>query len=691
MKTIRLKHSMLAACAALALAAPTSLFALTADLTIDTFDTGTGGAGINWGSSTLAWDSVNGNPAGSLLVTASFGTNGNDTPFMPYMCLNAGNPWYNAGSVDLSLYASLEFDIMYDPTSDIDIAHFNDLSTWDTSLQNLNTHALIMQNYAGSAYMAGSTPGFEIAVCGFGNQAGPYIWSTNIPVAANGHWVHMSVPINPALSGLANQSGFTFHKWINKQWGIANPPVCRIWLDNIILKGTAGPPPPPKVSAPTAKATPGLNVFFSTASSQYDRQSAVLRHTTGLSWVGHATPENPVSYSFTIAGYPNSVNCEAWMYLCPNPVAMDNAPDWNETNCAIMYIQGSATNATGFFRYKVGEVGGQDMYSGGGIYTADPGTGGGITPESGKLAQVTNTTTGAFGTWTLTFTSDTAGTLSSPDGHTNSFTFPSYNATKFAEGNPVAFYIYLGGQANNPDAYNQPVVYSNFAVSGPVGSAYSENFLTDTVLDTTNVWTTSAATGPKGVFIVPAAEAGALWMQWTLPATGYSLEASTTLTGGSLAWTSPSINPSLGMVNAVQQMVAPSEIPAGNTAFFRLIKRTFTKLQILLPGEVAAPNTTSGKTGTPVAQSAGTPFNVIINAVDANWNVVNVTDDCVLTDPADGGFVVDGTDNSQTGMNLIHGTGTLSVDFIASGSSQITASDADNNTITPDTSPTVTY
>jgi hypothetical protein len=111
----------------------------------------------------------------------------------------------------------------------------------------------------------------------------------------------------------------------------------------------------------------------------------------------------------------------------------------------------------------------------------------------------------------------------------------------------------------------------------------------------------------------------------------------------------------------------------------------------LLPGEFAAPNTTSGKTGTPNAQSAGTPFNVIINAVDDNWNVVNVTDDCVLTDLADAGFVVFGTDNSQTGMNLINGTGTLSVDFIAGGSSQITASDADNNTITPDTSPTVTY
>ena len=55
----------------------------------------------------------------------------------------------------------------------------------------------------------------------------------------------------------------------------------------------------------------------------------------------------------------------------------------------------------------------------------------------------------------------------------------------------------------------------------------------------------------------------------------------------------------------------------------------FTKLQILLPGETAAPGSTAGKTGTPTARAAGTAFNVVVNAVDANWNVVNSVIDTV--------------------------------------------------------------
>src|SRR5439155_19394588 len=52
----------------------------------------------------------------------------------------------------------------------------------------------------------------------------------------------------------------------------------------------------------------------------------------------------------------------------------------------------------------------------------------------------------------------------------------------------------------------------------------------------------------------------------------------------------------------------------------------FTKLQLLVPGETAAPGTASGKTGSPSPQSGQVPFNVTVNAVDANWNLVtNVT------------------------------------------------------------------
>src|SRR5882672_1536070 len=48
----------------------------------------------------------------------------------------------------------------------------------------------------------------------------------------------------------------------------------------------------------------------------------------------------------------------------------------------------------------------------------------------------------------------------------------------------------------------------------------------------------------------------------------------------------------------------------------------FTRLQVLLPGETAAPGTPSGKTGTPQAQTAGVPFTVTVRACDASWALV---------------------------------------------------------------------
>src|SRR5262249_42581687 len=49
----------------------------------------------------------------------------------------------------------------------------------------------------------------------------------------------------------------------------------------------------------------------------------------------------------------------------------------------------------------------------------------------------------------------------------------------------------------------------------------------------------------------------------------------------------------------------------------------FAKLQLLVPGETASPGTSTGKTGTPSAQTAGTGFNVTVNSVDANWNLIS--------------------------------------------------------------------
>src|ERR1035437_96241 len=646
--------------AALTLASASTALA-NADLTIATYNSDTQGAGINWGSMTESWDAAEGNPAGSLLCTGVF-TSADSTPFMPYQCIGGGNPWWNNGTADFSQYKSVDFDIKYDPTSDITVAQFNDLSTATTTMTNKDG-SFIMLGWAGSGYLAGSTAGFDVQVCGPGPvQAGTTLTNMPLPAAANGAWAHVSIPIDPTKSGLAGMSGITIHKWINQNWGIQNPANARIWIDNIVLKGTDGPPPPPTVKLPV-KATPGLNVFASTA-GLYDRQSAVLRQTAGLSWVGMATLANPVTYSFTIAGYPNSVNCEAYMFMIPNPNYMDGAPDWNETNCALVYIQGSSSSATAHFRYKVGEPGNQIMYGGDAPYTNAPGSWDGVTSnylESGNLASVTNN--GILGTWTLKFTSDTNVALIAPNGNSTNVIFPAYNVGAFAETVSPGFYIYLGMQANNADALNQAVVYSNFAVSN-TASPFSEDFLTDTVLDTTNVWNTGPASDPKGVLIVPAGSAS--WVSWTLPNAGFGLQGAPTL-GNPLAWTAPATGPILGMNGVTSQLLASNEIPAGNTAFFELIKRQFTQLQVLFDGETNAPNTLTGKGGTPTPVNAYDPVNVTINAVDSTFHLVSASDSVTLSSDDLGASIITVT------APLVGGTRTTQIYFDTAGTYTVSA------------------
>jgi hypothetical protein len=108
----------------------------------------------------------------------------------------------------------------------------------------------------------------------------------------------------------------------------------------------------------------------------------------------------------------------------------------------------------------------------------------------------------------------------------------------------------------------------------------------------------------------------------------------------------------------------------------------FTKLQLLMPGETAAPGTSSGKTGTPLAQTAGTAFNVTVNAVDANWNLIN-TNDMVSITSSDANAALPGN------AALVSGTQTFSVMLKKAGTSTVSASDVTNAGIAGNTSPSL--
>jgi hypothetical protein len=67
-----------------------------------------------------------------------------------------------------------------------------------------------------------------------------------------------------------------------------------------------------------------------------------------------------------------------------------------------------------------------------------------------------------------------------------------------------------------------------------------------------------------------------------------------------------------------------------------VLAQNYTQLQILLPGEAAAPGTETGKLGTASAQTIGVPFTILVRACDPLWNTmtdINNTISLSSTDP----------------------------------------------------------
>jgi hypothetical protein len=267
--------------------------------------------------------------------------------------------------------------------------------------------------------------------------------------------------------------------------------------------------------------------------------------------------------------------------------------------------------------------------------------------------------------------------LIAPDGTTSSFIFPPYNVGYFAE--TTGFNVYLGMQANTASAINQSVVYSSFAVSN-VPSACNDNFLADTSLNT-NLWISSYSSGPKGVLIVPSN--APYWVAWTLPAPGFSLVDIGSLGTGAF-WNEVTNYAPIPMFDINQQLVSANDLPPGNAAFFAVSQSVLSRLQILLPGETAAPGTPTGKTGTPDIQYAGNYFYVTVNAVDDRWNLVSSVNDTIA---------ITSTDTNTTDMPpnaaLVGGTGQFVIVFSYSGNYTMTASDVTDPAIAPDTSASV--
>ena len=109
-------------------------------------------------------------------------------------------------------------------------------------------------------------------------------------------------------------------------------------------------------------------------------------------------------------------------------------------------------------------------------------------------------------------------------------------------------------------------------------------------------------------------------------------------------------------------------LTAATSSLVAVSPGAFSRLLVLLPGEISAPGTTTGRAGTPSA-TAGANTAVRVRAADDYFNLVNTATDTVGITTTDPNAVL------PANVALVNGTNTLSVVFITSGSRAVTATD----------------
>jgi hypothetical protein len=384
-----------------------------------------------------------------------------------------------------------------------------------------------------------------------------------------GGWVHVEMPLSQGW-GTANANpinflspafSFGFGAFMA---GLSSTNQQEIDIANVEITEIT-----PPLLNPTNHITagkPGLRLFAQNSQQTYN-QEGFGTVDQNQSWVGIATPANPVSYSVTMGDFNTANGFALYLQFVQNGNPGDPFGVYNGQNALVWTIQsGGGTNGfTTSVAWK----------------TNSPASG-----EPNVAMPVTTTTsTNGVGTWTLTFTSDLAGTVTTPDGTVGTVTLPDEAmAADFV--NPVI--IDFGEAPNRTIGYGQWITFNKIAISNVLDGTEIDDFTQDTNFPiNTTLWNPGFSLDRNSVVQVPPGKS--YWMNWTTPANGFGLETKGQLIGGTNMWFSPNYYGSgVGASNSVPTLMGTQYIwtlvpgacfptadgttngPTSPTAFFRL-------------------------------------------------------------------------------------------------------------------------
>ena len=479
---------------------------------------------------------------------------------------------------------------------------------------------------------------------------------TNISFSGSvgdGSWHHLSIPIDPTMPGVSSAHSVGFYKNTSGITGSMN-----YWVANVKVIARTLPIAPPTTYL--SKVMPGL-MQFADVTPNWNRDS-VRTFTNGaalVSWFGQA---KPVVYSFKLTAFPTNQSFNET--LCLAPGAQSNAdPDWSSPDALVFSISANGNGSQAVnFAYKTNQANANGMLNGSGLLTNFTYTG------------------SVLGTWSLTFTSDTEATIMAPDGSTYSASIPAASAARFAD--PACFYLYSGmGVDANAGHF---VTIDSLSLTG-VGTPINQDFKTGS-LNPLLVLQSQQYNGPWNMnppnqFLLTTSN-GKYWHHWNLPDSSFFPIVTTNLASG--VWQDEAYSSIFANGKQRWALVPPTSLPGASAGFFALVQRTYTQLQVLLPGQTNAPGTALGYVGTPtpisLATQGLTPTTVTVNACDATWHIIASVIDQVTLSTSDGSaflppnqFMVNGTASFSDANGIL---------FQTTGSQTVTAQDLTSTTVT---------
>jgi hypothetical protein len=352
----------------------------------------------------------------------------------------------------------------------------------------------------------------------YGNGAQTNINAGWFPAAGTG-WVRVEMPMvtfGTANAGALNTTSPAFSFGIGAYMaGLTSINRQQIDIANVQLFMNTNPPaiPPPTMNIVQAK--PGLRVFARNFAAPWNQEGFGTVN-LNQSWIGVATPANPVSYSVAIADFDTINGYTLYVQFVQNGNPGDPFGVYNGQNAFVWEINHQDTGFTTAINWK----------------TNRPSNG----QNNNALPLTVTTSTTGRGTWTLTFTNDTDGTVTAPDGTSASFILPNDPewAAKFA--NPLI--IDFGTAPNNPAGYGQWIDINKVAISNVVDGTQYDDFTQDDVLNT-SLWNTAFSLDNNPPSVILVSTNTPLWVNWTIPDDLFGLGTKADLGNTSLPWYTP--------------------------------------------------------------------------------------------------------------------------------------------------------